>query len=637
MRLFEPITILSMDLKNRIVMPPMGTLLANKDGSVSERLIEYYSRRAKGGAGLIVVEATGINSEGIGIFEELKICDDKFIRGLALLTSKVKSYGSKIGIQIYHPGRQGASTKITGVQPVAPSPIRYHPSADVPRELSVEEIGKLVEDFSEGARRAKEAGFDIVELHGAHGYLISEFLSPLSNRRTDGYGGGIKGRIKFATEIVRRTRQKVGSDIPIFFRISGDEYEEGGLKIDDTKLIAKMLVEAGVDVIDVSAGTRNTMLWTIQPMMFPRGCIVHLAGDVRKVVKVPVIAAGRINNPELAEAILSEGKADLIGIGRGLLSDPDFPRKAFEGKFDEIQKCIACNTCADREAEFMNTQCAINPETGNETTFKLSPALQRKKVMVVGGGPAGLNAARVLAGRGHEVVLYEKEPNLGGQLNLAGAPDDKEEFRNYVQYLKGQLIKLHVKVVLGAEVSPKTAKLEESDEVIVATGAYPTIPHVLGMESGHVVTAKAVLGGESDIGENIVIIGAGGTGCTTALYLAKMGKRVTLIEMLSKMGTDMGRLNRWATLYLLEENHVNIYMNTKLEEVIESGAIVSKDGEKRVLSADTIVLAMGVRSENSLFEYLRKKKVKVHAIGDCKKPRKVIDAVHEAFEVARQL
>ncbi len=544
MKLFEPIRILNTELKNRIVMTPMGTLLANKDGSVSERLINYHARRAKGGAGLIMVEATGIRSEGVGIYEELKICNDKYLEGLSSLTSRVKSYGSKIGIQLYHPGRQGASTEVTGVQPIAPSPIPYHPNADVPRELSVEEIAQLVEEFSEGARRAKEAGFDIVEIHGAHGYLISQFLSTLSNKRRDEYGGDIKGRAKFALEIVRRSREKVGHDFPIFFRISADEYEEGGLKIDDAKLIARMLMEAGVDVIDVSAGTRNTIYWMTPPTMFPRGCLVHLAEEIRKVVKIPVVTVGRINNPELGNAILSEGKADLIGMGRGLIADPDLPRKAMEGRFDEIRKCIACNTCIDNLLQFKQIVCAINPEAGKEGTFEVFPAPKRKKVMVVGGGPAGLDAARVLAERGHEVVLYEKEQKLGGQLNLAGAPPDEEEFKEFIEYLKRQLIKFQVKTFLGKKITPKTARLKQFDEVVIATGASPILPNIPGIKSKHVVTAQAVLEGKIDIGENIVIIGAGGTGVTTGLYLAKMGKKVTLVEMLNKIGVDMGRVNR---------------------------------------------------------------------------------------------
>lgn len=304
---------------------------------------------------------------------------------------------------------------MTGVQPVAPSPIRYHPNADVPRELSIGEIEQLVEDFSEGARRAREAGFDIVEFHGAHGYSIGQFLSPLSNKRTDRYGGNnAQGRARFALEIVKRARQKVGSDFPIFCRISGEEYEKGGLGLEDTKQIAKILVEAGVNVIDVSAGTRNMIHWMIQPMMYPRGCIVHLAQGIRKAVSVPVVTAGRINNPELAELIIKEGKADLIAMGRGLLSDPDLPRKTMEGRFDDIRKCIACNTCADRELQFMHIECAINPETGREGEYSILPASRRKRVMVAGGGPAGLDAARLLAERGHEVILYEKERKPGG-------------------------------------------------------------------------------------------------------------------------------------------------------------------------------------------------------------------------------
>ncbi|MFH1624203.1 MAG: NAD(P)/FAD-dependent oxidoreductase, partial [Pseudomonadota bacterium] len=462
MKLFEAVKINSMELRNRIVMAPMGTHFPNKDGTVSEKLLNYYQRRAEGGTGLIIIEATSVDPYGVNYLNELGIWDDKFIEGLSRLAESIHSQGAKLAIQLYHPGRQ-ASSKRTGIQPVGPSPIPYYPVGEVPRELSKTELTELVQKFGDGARRAMNAGFDAVDIHGAHGYLIGQFLSPESNRRDDEYGGDENRRARFALEIIRSVKENVGEEFPVFFRISASEYTERGLSIDETRRIANLLEDNGADVIDISAGKYESTTWMIQPMMLPRGCLVPLSEKIREVVRIPTIIAGRINDPRLAEQILVDGKADLIAIGRGLIADPDFPRKALEGRVDEIRRCVACNTCVDRLMENKEIRCLQNAEVGKEANFEIKPATKRKKVIVIGGGPGGLEAARVSAIRGHDVVLYEKEEKIGGKLRILGSLPGREEWNTMIQFYSDQLDKYKVNVRVKCEGTLEALKKEAAD------------------------------------------------------------------------------------------------------------------------------------------------------------------------------
>ncbi len=630
MKLFEPLTAGPLSLENRIVMPAMGTLLANRDGTVSGRLIRHYARRAAGPA-LVIVEATGIHVEGAGLYNELKIFDDRFVEGLASLAAAVKSRGALAGIQLYHPGRQAASAEITGRQPVAPSAIPYHPKAGIPHALSIDEIAQLVEEFAEGARRAKEAGFDLVEFHGAHGYLIAQFLSPLANSREDRYGGETANRARFAVEIVRRTRERLGAGFPISIRISGDEYQPGGLTIAESARIARILEAAGVNLVDVSAGTKATIEWMIQPMMKPRGCLAALAETIRRSVTVPVMAAGRINDPTVAECILAKGQADLVGIGRGLLADPDLPGKAMRGDFERIRKCIACNACADHLFRNEPIRCGLNPDVGRDTPVEPAAAAPAKKIVVVGGGPAGLEAARILALRGHDVTLYEKEDALGGQLAWAGIPEEKRELLDLAEHLERELRKLKVTVVLGTEFDADCVTDRSCDEVVLATGTDHAIPAIPGIGSRRVLTAKAALKGDGAIGQRVAVIGAGGTGCATALHLAATGRTVVLV---GTFGKDLGPVNRWVNLSYLKKRRIELRPEARLEEVVDSGIVVRERGERLAVPVDAVVLATGVRPANALSERLEAKGIRTHVVGDCKEPRNILSAVHEAFDVA---
>jgi len=629
-----------MELKNRIVMNPLSVNYASRDGFVTDAMISYLVERAKGGVGLIQVENAAIDPYGRTVFNHF-IYDDKFIPGLRKLVNAVHAHGAKISQQLSHAGRR-ARPEITGVQPVSASPIP-HPGVDVvPRELTIDEIHEFEDKFAMAASRAKTAGFDAVEFHCAHLYLINDFLSPLANARTDEYGGGLEGRTRFIREIIRKTKEKVGEDYPVICRISADEYAEGGLTLNDTIKIAQKMVEAGADAIDVSAGagmpvstTYKRFMSSIPPMYFPRGCLVHLAEGIKKAVNVPVIAVGRINNPELAERILEEGKADLIGLGRELLADPEFPRKAAEGRVDDIRMCTGCNVCIDRVLyRLLDARCSINAALGREEQFTIKPAGFAKKVLIVGGGPAGMEAARVAALRGHDVTLYERDNKLGGQMWLAAKPPGKGEWLTTIEYLSNQVRKLGVKIELGKEVTPELVQELRPDVVIIATGAKPLIPNIPGVKGGNVVTADDVLREKVAVGEKVVIVGGGVVGVETADYLLEKGKRVVVVEKLKTVASDMVEPNRTYILMKLRENGVEILTETRVEEITERGVVVYGKGGRRTFEADTVVLAVGREPNNELIRALRFVVPELYAVGDCLIPRKIEDAIRDGFITA---
>ncbi len=410
-KLLEPVKIGAMELRNRIVMPPMCTNFASETGAVTQRLIDYYVERARGGVGLVTVEATCVDSP-VGRLSPLQLCvdDDKFIGGLNDLVEAIQEKGAKISLQLHHAGRQTTLAVTGGAQPVSASETVYK---DVKaRALPAEGIECVVGRFGESAKRAKAAGFDAVEIHGAHGYLIAQFLSPYVNKRIDEYGGDPEKRMRFVLEVLEETRKRVGLDFPIIFRLSGEEFVEDGLTLKEAKGIAQRLERAGVDALHVTAGVGGT-IWPVQPMAVPRGCLVHLAEGIKEVVGIPVIAVGRINNPTLAEEILRDGRADLVSMGRALIADPELPRKVAEGRLDDIRMCTAClRGCSERFNAYLRISCTVNPAVGREKEYMVKPADKPKKVLVVGGGAAGLEAARVAALRGHEVTLYEKEATV---------------------------------------------------------------------------------------------------------------------------------------------------------------------------------------------------------------------------------
>jgi len=635
-KLFSPFKIGNLELKNRIVMPPMATHFAGEDGFVNDRHIAYYVRRIQGGVGYITFEHTGVLRQGRAFPNMALIDSDQHIPPFKKLVDAIHKENGKILIQINHAGRQ-TSSSVTGSPIVAPSAIPCPVRMEMPRELSLEEIQKIIEAFGEAARRVKEAGADGVEIHMAHGYLINQFLSPFSNKREDEYGGDADRRMRMALEVLRTVRNKVGPDFLVLCRLSGDEYVEGGLKLEDTKEIAKALERNGADGLHISACVAASGYLNHPPYYAEEGVFVHLAQGIKSVVGIPIITVGRIRTPELANQILEENKADLISMGRALIADPNLPIKASQGRTEEIIPCISCNRCilSIRKGAL---QCAVNPETGREGIFKLQKTDHPKKVWIIGGGPAGMKAAEIAALRGHQVTLYEKNGKLGGRFLLAAIPPKKLILRDFIEYLTRQLKKLPIKIALGKPFTPVSLRRGKPDVVIVATGAKPFFPPIDGIHDSKAISVEDALSGSIALGKKVLIVGAGGIGAEVADYLSENGKKVTLIEMREGIALDLvGHLQHFLNTRLKAKG-VQILTSTKaLRFEKESLWVEDSEGKKKLEGFDSIVVALGSTPNNELAESIRDKVSELYVIGDASKPREVMEALLEGEEVALKI
>lgn len=636
-RLFSPVKVGPLTLKNRVAMASLTTTYAAPDGSVTDRMIEYYAARAAGGAGLIVVEFSFIDNKASRAQTiQLGIYDDVLIPGLNDLAERIKFEGSLAGIQISHCGRQ----RSLGAYPmVAPSRIPYGAANMVPTELTVEEIREIVRSFQAAARRAVTAGFDYVEIHGCHGYLIAEFLSPYTNRRTDVYGGSLANRMRFPLEVVEAVRSVIPDGVALGFRISAHEYLDGGFTIDEAERAAPELENAGVQVLHVSGGSHDTSHTIIQPMFLPRGFHLPFVARVKERVSIPVIAAGSINRPELAEEVIASGKADLVGLARPLVADPSFPNKAEAGLPETITPCVRCNTCVQRNRQAHRVHCAVNFEAGREFRWKAQPARDAKRVLVVGSGPGGLEAAATLAERGHRVRLCEKDGRLGGRLIEASVPPFKQDLADFMRSLIGRVERSGAEVRLNVEVDAAYASSGEFEAVVVATGAEVTRPAApLGAAMRVLSTEDASFAPPE--GKRVVVVGGGLVGCELAWYLASRGNRVLLTSRraAAEIAADMERGSRSVVLAELGQHGVELLGGVSLARVLaETVVVMDRDWRETEIPCEVVVLASGFKPRNQLFERLRQLRIDAYAVGDCVRPRRIYDAIHEGAFVGRKV
>lgn len=631
-QLLSPMRIGTLDLKNRMVCSAAVTRLANPDGTVTEGFIRYHEDKAKGGWGLTMTEDIPV-LETCRTYERLPgLWDDSQIESHRELTRRVHAAGGRIGAQIYHAGRVAASA-VNGVPNVGPSAVSGQGLAQIPRELSVEEIGGIVKAFGQAARRAKEAGYDLVELHGAHGYLIHQFLSGNSNKRHDAYGGSLKNRNRFLMEIIAEVRKAAGGDFPVVLRLSVVDYLDGGTNLAESLVTARMAEAAGVNAISCSAGTYGVNHAIIPPSDTPRGLYVDNAAAIKSGVSIPVMATGRINDPYLADAVIASGKADFVTMLRASLADPELPNKIAEGRVDEIVYCIGClQGCLGANRRGEPFSCMVRPLTGRAHEVDLSPVERAKKVVVVGGGVAGCEAAIYAAMRGHRVSLYEKESRLGGRWFGAGVTPGKSEYLSFLYWQSVMLEKYGVGVHLSHPLSAEEIAAMEPDEVLLAAGAADFIPPIPGVDGSSVVKAMDVLTEKVKAGQRVVVIGGGLVGAETASYLAEYGTRkVTILETKPQIVADGEPNPNRFLLEKLERNHVEVYVNVSITEITDQEVVFTHEGREVTIPQDTVVLSTGLRADGALQRELEARGCHVTAIGDARRGKNGLHNIYEGF------
>lgn len=637
-KLFEPLTVKSLHVKNRMVVSAMSSRMANRDGTLTEKQIAYYEAKAKGGWGLIITEdycispTAGANPILPGLYCDAQIANHK------LLTDRIHQAGGAVVCQIYHAGREAMSASLSGVPLVGPS-AEYHPGKrEFVQELSVEEIQCLVNEFADCALRVKQAGFDGVEIHGASGYLLGQFVSPYFNKRTDEYGGTTAGRCRFSTEVIRAVRQKVGDDFTILYRMAVNEYVEGGLDVAEAEVVALLMEQAGVDILHCTQG----VLAKTRPFITPayhisKGNFIENTAAIKAVVSVPVIGVGgRVNDPHMAEKILQTGKADFVTMARASIADPALPNKAKAGQMEDIIQCIGCvQGCQGGAARGEGIRCLVNPLTGMEAIYQIQPTDVKKKIFVAGGGVSGCEFALMAAKRGHDVTLYESTSCLGGQWRAAAVPIGKAEFAGFIQWQRRQLEKAGVTIRLNSALTKEIVLEEKPEIVVIATGNVPFIPPIKGLREAPYVLAKDVLLGKAAVGNHVLVIGGGLVGAETAEFLAERGAQVVVAEMLPEIAKEAGANPRRLLLESLKRKDVVLYTATKVTAVINDIVYLEKEGAEVTLSGiDTIVVAAGGRSNCELRDMLQNYEGKIITIGDANKVKDGLFNIREGFEAA---
>jgi len=627
--LFSPFHIKGLHLTNRIVMPGLASFLIEDDGSITDKTIEHYRRRAAGGPAMVIMEACAISPEGIVSPHQARIYDDRFIGGLSRIAHVMKTEGTVPALQLHHGGRQ-TTAKIIKQKPVAPSSLPCPSINGEVEALSVDRIQDLIVKFGDCAQRAVEAGFELIEIHGAHGYLVNQFLSRFSNLREDEYGGDITGRTKFAMEIVKEIRKRVGKSFPLSFKISAQEFVPDGLTVEESIEILRRLAAGGIDIVQVSAGNDASPEWICQPMFMEKACLADSAATIRKALNIPVMAVGRINDPQIADAIIAQGKADLVCMGRGLLADPEMPLKAKQGRLDDIRLCVACNTCMESIFRKGRVECLVNPSLGREREMELHPSDAPKRVMVIGGGPGGMNVAWIAAKRGHDVHLFEKQSVFGGQLILGSIPSCKKELLSLIEYQKRQVEKSGVKCHLNVEVTLDGVKEHNPGVVILATGSTPIMPNIPGLDKSILHSFADVFNHDEAAKRNTVVVGGGAVGCEIALHLSEKGCPVTIVEQLPKIGGQLESVTKKVLLEKLKEHDVRILAGHRLLRGVSGGVVVAGDGGPEFLiGSERVVLAIGAKPHNLLYGQIKSLGIVVYQVGDCLEPRSAKAAIYE--------
>ncbi|MEW2502438.1 MULTISPECIES: FAD-dependent oxidoreductase [unclassified Amycolatopsis] len=623
--LFTPVRVGRLTFGNRLVMAPMGTCL-DQDGHITDDTVAYYRRRAEGGVGAITVEGCLVSADTVG--PEPRLCAPEYVPGLRRIVEAVRPHGTVVGVQLMHPGRQ-----VVAGPSVAPSPVPLNSAAPTPHELTGPEIERIVADYARAARFAAEAGFDYLEVHGAHGYLPSNFLSPRHNLRTDGYGGPLENRARFSLEVARAIVAAV--DLPLVWRLNGTDAEPGGFDLDSAVTVAKLLEDAGVAAISVSSGTWLTLHETLAPMAVPRGHMRPLVQAVRQAVSVPVMAVGRLDDPALAAEIVASGDADLVLLGRGLIAEPDWPDLVRAGRLDEVRPCIACNACVDLVGRGERARCSVNPEVGRELTWSVEPAAAARNVLVVGSGPSGLEAARIARLRGHHVSVWEAADALGGKLSVAGAAPSKREVLRFRDFQARRLAELGVEIRTSSPVSAATVAEERPDVVVVATGAVPWVPPVPGIDGPDVHDAQRLLRGEIDVaaGTRLVVVGGSATGCEAAELMRARGAEVTIVEMRGSIGRGIEAITRRELVKQLRHDGVRVLTNAVVVG-IEPGLVRWRPADEdtaaeETVEADLVALAIGWRATGpQVAAELAADGVDVRVLGDAETPADFVRAIN---------
>ena len=637
-KLFERGSIGNVHLKNRVVMTAMGVNLANSMGEANEVITKYYEERAKGGVGLIITEIARIDDEfGVGTPNQLSVTEGRHIPHLERMIETIQKYGTKVFIQLHHPGRETRSDLLGGKQIVAPSAIMCQVTQEMPRALTTEECEGLVRKFIKGAVIAKTAGADGVELHVAHGYLLNQFVSPYSNKRTDKYGGSFTNRLRIVSEIITGIKYMCGADFPISVRISADEYVDGGLKLHDSVKIARTLESYGIDAINVSSGTYESATTIIEPGSYPQGWKKHLAEEIRKNVRIPVIAVNNIKDPETAEKLLESGVCDFVGVARGHLADPYWVKKAKEGRSDEIRKCIGCLNCFAELNQGKHIKCSVNGALGRELEFSsLEKNGHGKTVAVVGGGPAGMQAALVLDQKGFHTILFDEREKLGGTLNVADKAPIKEKVHLMTNGLIREIEESGVEVRRNTKATVELVRSLDPAGVFVAVGASPTIPPIPGIDGANVMKAEDVLTGKSTPQGKVAVIGSGLTGLETAELLADRGHAVTLVEMQKTIGPGVNRTILADLMMRFGKHDPTILSNHRLMSISKDSITLMNQmtSQPSMVEADTVVLALGVTPRREMVQAFRESFENIRVIGDADQAGRIQEAIKDGYTQA---